>query len=131
MLTHGLDVQERPVVLPPLSGWPLFCNARAVTYLLHDCQSTSATAAMSSDLSAHFGVCLFLTIVISRLLPHMADLQNGQLFPRTLQLPELLILAICATPTLLARISLVYPSPDAVPEPSDAEAGASGGGDDY
>ena len=41
------------------------------------------------------------------------------------QLPELLIMAVCATPTLLARISLVYPSPDSVPDPSDLEASAS------
>jgi len=45
------------------------------------------------------------------------------------QLPELLILAVCATPTLLARISLVYPSPDAVPEPDDVEARPSGSDD--
>ena len=44
---------------------------------------------------------------------------NDHYYNALFQLPELLIAAILSTPTLLARISLVYPPP---PEPSDLEA---------
>ena len=52
----------------------------------------------------------------------LAPRSDDRYYYALFQLPELLVLAVCATPTLLARISLVYPSPDAVPEPTDEEA---------
>ena len=46
---------------------------------------------------------------------------NDHYYYPLFQLPELLIVAVFSIPTLLARISLVYPSLDSVPEPGDLE----------
>ncbi len=49
---------------------------------------------------------------------------NDHYYYPLFQLPELLIVAVFSIPTLLARISLVYPSLDSVPDPGDVEVSA-------
>ena len=46
------------------------------------------------------------------------------------QLPELVILAVLAAPTLMARIALAYPRVQDVPDPRDTGAGGSDSGSD-
>ena len=59
--------------------------------------------------------------------------RNDHYYYPLYQLPELLILVILATPTLMARIALEYPRVQDVPDPqdsftsSDSGTGSSGG----